>query len=210
MSDPSFRILGARLDPSAAVPTLSFDVLVETARPGGVHGLSLACQVRIEPNRREHEPAEAALLLDLFGDTPRWGDTLRPFAWTHAAANVTAFEQSHRFALPIHCSYDLEVAGAKYLHALRGGDIPLLFLFSGTVFAEHEGRLSVARLPWDCEARHRLPVSTWRTLMDRYYPGSGWLRLGRETLDALTEFKARHAVPTWDETMQRLLQRKGT
>ena len=44
-----------------------------------------------------------------------------------------------------------------------------------------------------CEARYRLPVAVWRELMDRYFPNSGWLRLDRDTLDALQRFKAEPA-----------------
>ena len=45
--------------------------------------------------------------------------------------------------------------------------------------------------------------------MDHYYPDSGWLRLQRETLDALRRFKARQALPTWDSTLESLLDAAG-
>jgi hypothetical protein len=36
--------------------------------------------------------------------------------------------------LHVPCSYDMEVLASKYLDALAGGEVPLEFLFSGTVF----------------------------------------------------------------------------
>ena len=40
--------------------------------------------------------------------------------------------------------------------------------------------------------------------MDLYFPNSGWMRVSRETLDALTRFKAERALPTWDLALERL------
>jgi hypothetical protein len=49
----------------------------------------------------------------------------------------------------------------------------------------------------------------WRDLMNLYYPNSGWLRLQRETLDALMRFKAQRALPTWAGVMEALLSVSG-
>src|SRR5262249_22992435 len=138
-----------------------------------------------------------------------WGDTLRPFLWTHVGIQVPAFTGSGEFDLPVACSYDFEVTAAKYLHALAGGEIPLLFLFSGTVFGRDERGLRATQVPWTCEARFRLPVSDWRGLMDRYFPNGGWLRLDRDTLDALMREKARRAVARFDDVIQALLAESG-
>ena len=46
--------------------------------------------------------------------------------------------------LQVPCTYDLEVASARYLQGLDDGTIPLLLLFSGTVFvANGAGGFSV-------------------------------------------------------------------
>jgi hypothetical protein len=42
--------------------------------------------------------------------------------------------------------------------------------------------------------------------MDQFFPGGGWLRLQRDTLDRLQAFRGREAVVTWDEAIDRLLQ----
>ena len=66
------------------------------------------------------------------------------------------------FDLPVECTYDFEVAGAKYIHSLADGEIPLLLLFSGTVFTRGESGFSAEPVPWDREASYRMPVSVWR------------------------------------------------
>ena len=111
--------------------------------------------------------------------------------------------------VPIACTYDLEVAAAKYFHALDAGDIPLLFLFSGTIFFAGDQRFSVAPVAWDKEAAYRLPVALWRELMNRYFPNSSWLRLRRENIDALHRFKGRRALTTFDDAVEALLAQAG-
>ena len=107
--------------------------------------------------------------------------------------------------LEVPCTYDLEVASARYLQGLDDGTVPLLLLFSGTVFTARDGRLSVAPIPWSTEASYRMPVSVWQDVVDLHFPGSAWLRCSRETLDALSAFKAERALPTWDATLAALL-----
>ena len=67
----------------------------------------------------------------------------------------------------------------------------------------------MTQVPWDREARCRLPVAIWRELMDRYFPNAGWLRLRRDTLDALLRLKARRALATLDEVIDALLAEAG-
>src|SRR5262245_6307067 len=207
MTGIDFAVIDARPTPYAAVPTLT--VALRASAPDGdaIHSIALRCQIRIEPQRRRYGPEEESRLLELFGETPRWGDTLKPFLWTHVTAMVPGFTGQTEFELSVPCSYDFEVAAAKYFHALGDGEIPLLFLFSGTIFAQGDGRLCVTQVPWDRESRWRLPVRVWRGLMDGYFPNSGWLRLGRDTLDALLRYKADHALATWDDVVAALLSR---
>jgi hypothetical protein len=118
---------------------------------------------------------------------------------------VPGFEGTTVIDLPITCTYDFEVVAAKYLEALEDGEVPLLFLFSGTIFARGQLGFSVEQVPWEKEAKYRLPVRLWRDLMDRYFPGSAWIRLRRDSFDALYRFKGRHALLTWDDAIETLL-----
>ena len=63
-------------------------------------------------------------------------------------------------ALP--CTYDFDVAGSRYLHALGDGAVPLSLMFSGTVFTRGDHGFGVQQVPWDCEARYDLPVRVWQ------------------------------------------------
>jgi hypothetical protein len=141
----------------------------------------------------------------LFASPERWSTTVRPLLWTHITALVPAFEGTTEIDLPVACTYDFEVVAAKYLQALDEGEIPLLLLFSGTVFAKAENGFRVEQVPWEKEAATRLPLTIWRDLMDAYFPGYTWLRLRRESLDALQRFKAERALLTWDDVVGALL-----
>ncbi|HEY3594056.1 MAG TPA: DUF6084 family protein [Polyangiaceae bacterium] len=206
MMNLSFRVLDTRVETCAAVPTLTLPLRIEAVGGPVVESIALRCQIRIEPHRRRYSSAEEERLLELFGETPRWGDTLKPFLWTHASTIVPGFTGETTVDLPVACSYDLEVAAAKYFHALSDGEIPMLLLFSGTVFVRGASGLYVEPVPWDREASFRLPVRVWREVMDAYYPGSAWLRLSRENVDKLMKLKARRAIATWDDVIAMLLR----
>jgi uncharacterized protein DUF6084 len=62
-------------------------------------------------------------------------------------------------------------------------------------------------VPWTSETRQGVPVAVWREVMDRYFPGTGWLRLRRETLAELQRYKAATALPGWDDVVTDLLTR---
>jgi hypothetical protein len=202
----SFEVIGARPEPHAAVPTIMLRLRVAETSGGAVHALALRVQIRIEPQRRRYVRDEEERLYELFGETPRWGDSLRPFLWTHVSATIPGFAAVTEIDLAVECTYDFEVAGAKYLHALSDGDIPILLLFSGTVFTRGESGFAAEPVAWNQEATYRMPVAVWRGVMDLYFPNSGWVRVGRETLDGLQRYKASHALPTWDQAFERLLK----
>ncbi|GII84431.1 hypothetical protein Ssi03_24210 [Sphaerisporangium siamense] len=205
-SEIRFECLGVRADPHAASPTLCFRIGVHEPVGESVHAIALRVQIRIEPARRRHGPAESDLLADLFGHPSRWGDTVKPLQFATVSVMVPRFTGSTEVDLPVPCSYDLEVAAGKYFASLDDGEVPLLLLFSGTVFARSGEGFTVRQVPWHCEARQGLPVAVWRELMDRYFPGGGWLRLHRDTLRALQRFKSDRALATWDETVEALLK----
>jgi hypothetical protein len=206
MSDLSFAVLGARAVPYAAVPTLVFRLRIAEATGERIHTIALRCQIQIEPRRRHYSADEEERLLELFGEPQRWGQTLKTILWTHASLMVPGFTGSTEVDLPVTCTYDFEVTAAKYFHGLDDGEIPLLLLFSGTVFTRGQSGFSVEPVPWEKEASFRLPVRVWRELMDHYFPGSAWIRLRRDSLDALHRFRGRRALPSWDDALEVLLQ----
>ncbi|MBV9934785.1 MAG: hypothetical protein JO367_10840 [Actinobacteria bacterium] len=206
MTELQFAVVDARAEPYAAVPTITLRLRITDGAARNIDAIALRCQVNIEPQRRRYTGDEEERLVELFGEAPRWGDTLRPFLWTNVTTTVPRFRGTVDVELPIACTYDMEVAAAKYLHGLDDGEIPLALMFSGTVFTAGEGGLTATPVAWHADTSYRLPVITWRQVMDLYFPGSGWLRLPRETIDALQRFKAARALPTWEQAIETLLK----
>lgn len=209
MTELRFEVLEAVAERHAAVPTITLRTRAEEADGERVHAAALRCQIRIEPQRRRYSEAEEDKLYELFGETPQWGSSLRPFTWTHVATTLGKFEGATEFDLAVECTYDFEVAAAKYLHALGDGEIPLILLFSGTVFTQGSSGFAAVPLSWSTEASYRLPVAVWRATMDAFYPGSAFVRLRLDTLDDLQRFKARRGLPTWDQAFAQLLKEAG-
>ncbi len=194
MPDLNFEVVDAEAPAFAAVPTLIFKLRIENAiRQENIHSVVLRCQIQINVTRRRYS-----------------GDTLRPFLWTHANTTVPQFSESITVDLPVPCTYDFEVAGTKYFDALGDGEIPLTFLFSGTIFYEGEtGNLQVGQISWSKEATYRLPVALWREMIERYFPNSAWIRMRKDVFDRLYQYKATHSLPTWEEVFVQLLQASG-
>jgi hypothetical protein len=206
MAQLVFDCVGSRAEQYAIAPTLTLNLRIAEASGVTVHAIALRCQIRIEPHRRKYSPAEGERLHDLFGDRSRWPETMKPLQFTMVTTMVPQFTGSVEIDLPVPCTYDMEIAATRYFHGLDDGEIPLILLFSGTIFVKRDSGFAVEQVPWTAESTYRLPVATWREMVDRYFPNSGWLRLSRETLDALMRFKSERALPTWDSTLEALLK----
>jgi hypothetical protein len=201
--------VGAHTDKYAVTPSMSLTLRIAETSGQKVEAIALRCQIRIEPTRRHYTDAEAERLNDLFGETKRWADTLKPLQFTTVSVMVPGFTGSVDLDLPVMLSYDLEIGSTRYFAGLEGGEIPLLLLFSGTVFTTIDGRMQAQQVPWSKEAAYRLPVSLWREAIDMHFPNSAWIRMSLQTLDELQRFKTRQALPTWDATLTALLARAG-
>lgn len=210
MTEVNFTVLDVAPEPYAVTPVLTARVGVTADGDDPVHAIALRCQVRIEPARRPYTDGEAAGLTDLFGPRERWTSTQHGFLWQHCTAMVPGFTGHSTVDLALECTYDFEVAAAKYLHALRDGTIPLQFLFSGTVFVRSGRGFSVRQVPWDRECRYDMPVDVWRALMAQHFPNSGWVRLGHETIAALIAYKSAQGLLDLDGAVTSLLNSERT
>ncbi len=192
----------------AASPQLAFSLRIVNRTPEeSIQSVSLQTQIRIEATRRLYDEQEQARLRDLFGEPERWSQTLRALLWTHASVNIGPFEKEIAVDLPVACTFDFNVAATKYFAGLDNGDIPVVLLFSGTIFYEdQEGLLRIAQIPWQSEAHLRVPAELWKHMMDHYYPNSAWLTLRRDVFDRLDQFKRDRGIATWDQAVERLLQ----
>jgi hypothetical protein len=206
VSEYRFSVLDVVAEPYAIAPQLTARLRIEETTGQRVHAIALCCQVHIEPQRRRYDEPEGDGLRGLFGERDRWADTLKPFLWMQCHTTVQGFTGRTEADLALPCTYDLDVIGTRYLHALDAGDVPLTLLFSGTVFTRGDTGFGVERIPWSCEARHRLPVTTWRQMIASYFPNTGWLRVDSEVLDRLAGYRARHGLTSWEETLTRLLE----
>jgi hypothetical protein len=197
-----FSVLGAARVEHAAAPMLRFSL--EVASPVPVRSVLLDVQVQIAARRRGYDPAAHDRLFELFGPVADWGTTLRTLLWTRSTLVVPGFEQSTVAALDVPCSYDLQVAASRYLDALGDGVVPLEFLFSGSVFYLDGEALQTTRLPWTSEAAFDLPVAVLKETMERYFRGTAWVRLSKESFDRLSAYKSRNALATWDDALASL------
>jgi hypothetical protein len=202
----AFAVEGVESVEYAAVPTLQFTLGIESLGGEPIRSILLDVQIQIAARRRAYDAAAEERLLELFGTAERWGDTLRTLLWTRETIVVPPFADKTAVDLPVTCTYDLEVAASRYLDALKDGTVPLEFLFSGSVFfANREGGLHTTRIPWSQEAEFAMPAEAWREVMDRHFPDSAWLRLGKGAFDRLHAYKARNSLRTWDDTLDSLL-----
>jgi hypothetical protein len=207
MPELNFQIESAHAVPYGASPLLAFELRVTNTGPEeAIHTVVLRAQIQIEVTRRHYSPEEQAKLLDLFGEPSRWGQTLKNLLWTNAIIIVPAFEKETIVELQVPCTFDFNVAATKYFHGLSEGDLPLNFLFGGTVFyADSNEQLQVAPISWEKEAKFKLPLKTWKDLIDHYYPNSAWLCLRRDVFDRLYQYKVRYGIPSWEQVIERVL-----
>ena len=208
MSSYEFSVVDVFAEPYAAAPQLTARLRIHETSGQTIHAIALRCQVRIEPQRRRYDEADETGLRALFGDRDRWAETLKPFLWMQCNAMVQGFTGVTEVELALPCTYDFEVTGSRYLHAVTDGPIPLALLFSGTVFTKGVNGFGVQQVPWDCEAAYALPVAVWQQMIESYYPNTGWIRLDHDVLKALADFRSARGLTTWEETVQTLLTAK--
>lgn len=221
---PAFRfaVTGADHDAHAVGPTLRLHLHITETTGTRVHAIALRSQIRIEPAQRRYAPAEQARLVELFGEPSRWGRTLNPMQLATVSSVTTSFDGEHDIDLEVPLTFDTEIASTRYFRGLSpdprsddadgadgaggaGGEVPLLLLFSGTVFYESGAGVQVGLVPWHSEAAFRLPVAVWTDMMRAHHGGTAWLQLPASTLEELSAWRAARALPTWGQTFSALL-----
>jgi hypothetical protein len=203
----AFVVRGVTAVQPAAVPTLEFAVAIDSGETA-IRSILLDVQIQIAARRRDYGEEADGGLEELFGTRDRWGSTLRTLPWTRTTVVVAPFTGATTTHVTVPCTYDLEVTASRYFAALHDGDVPLEFLFSGSVFfAGTNGLLQTTRIGWDQDADYRMPVAVWREMMDRHFAGAAWLRLGRAVHERVGAYRATRALPSWDATIDALLDR---
>src|SRR5947208_10760829 len=114
MPDLNFRIASAGPRRLAAEPTILFGLHVSEAVPPGrepipILGVALRCRLSIEPARRRYSEAERGRLVDLFCESERWGQTLRPILWAQVGVILPAFDGEVSAELAVPCGFDFSL-----------------------------------------------------------------------------------------------------
>src|ERR1700687_1643215 len=135
MPDLNFQVTGIEPSARGLTPILHFNLeLSNDPHSQRIQAVMVQAQIQIQAAQRRYNDREKEGLKDLFGTPDRWGQTLRNRLWAHANTTVRPFAGTTETVLPIQCTYDLNVTASKFFYALKEGHIPLLFLFSGTIF----------------------------------------------------------------------------
>jgi hypothetical protein len=194
-----FAITNARPLEVAVAPAIALELAVAG---GPIHSAMLACQIAIEPSLRAYGDSERARLSELFAG----GAAPRALIWTHATVVVPAFDRETRLDLVLPCPLDFSHAAAKYFDGVRDGHIPIVVQLSGSIFRPGPGgRLEVAPIPRDREARYLLPVAVWRAAVERHYPDHAPLSLPRALVDQLHAYRRQRGFATLDQAIDALL-----
>ncbi len=208
--EPEFAITAVAHQAFAATPTMVFAAAASDASGAQIRSMALNVQVMIDPARRGYDDETRVRLTELFGPPESWAPSTSGLAWAQVATGVPGFAGSTTFAIEVPCTYDLEVAAAKYFYAIPGGEVPLSFHFSGNVFFDGPtGALQVVPVAWSNTATYRMPISAWRAMIAEHYPGGGWIRIDHETLAALQKRRSARGLPSFDACVAELLRAAG-
>ncbi len=207
MPDLNFAVEAAEAVPYSASPLINLKIRIKNnIADEQIQSVILRCQIQLEVSRRQYTDAEKERLMDLFGEPERWGQTLRTMLWTNASVTVPPFAESTIIDLPVPCTFDFNIAATKYFAGLDTGEVPVELLFSGTVFYKDEhNSLQIWQIPWEKEAKFRLPITVWQKMMEFYYPNTAWVNLRRDVFERLLEYKTTHGIPTFEQALEKLL-----
>jgi hypothetical protein len=206
--EPAFEVIGMRSVPHAAAPMMMLDLEITDRSGCEIFMIALSVQLMIEPARREYDATTRERLVELFGPPERWAVTTRSLVWAHLDVLVPAFTAATIVPVPLPCSYDLELAAAKYLDALAGDEVPLALHFNGTIYYRGaHGELQMVLVPWTNSIDVRMPISVWRETIEHYYPNTTWVAVRRDTFERLQREKLSRGVATLDECVSHLLER---
>lgn len=205
-TDPVFTVLGVEPLEHSLTPGVRFHLHVTEPEGRDIYTIALSAQIHLDPARRTYDAATRDRLFDMFGEPERWGATTNPFQWARVEILVPSFVGSTAFTLDVPCTYDLEVASAKYFDALPGGEAALSFYFNGTVlYAGEHDRLQIVMVPWSCSASFRMPVDAWKRSIAAHFPKGGWIRLHEDTLDRLRRHKTEVGAHSYEDAVLDLL-----
>ena len=203
-------MLGVGARRHAALPALEFDVHVTEPTGRQVYVIALSAQIMIEPARRQYTRCGARAARRAVRPAGALGDhDAQPGLAPRRRARAQLHRRDHLHG-PVPCTFDLEIAAAKYFNAVEDGLVPLAFNFNG-IDPLPRRRRAAADVAGPVELLGGVPLRR-RGLA----PGDGRLlperalgALHAETLHALLAEKARRGAPTMDAAIAGLLRDAG-
>ncbi len=140
----------------------------------------------------------------------QWTRSLGGVPWTEASVNVPRFAASATIDVPLPCTYDFDVASAKYLAALEDGEIPVDVLLTGTMFYAR-GRAGCRRRAFRGTAScpHASPCRRGARRSTRPSPTRRGCGSAARRSPRCRAYRSRNAFTTWDETFAALLREAG-
>ena len=208
--EPEFTVVGARPDEHAASPTVVFSLRVEEPSEREIYMIALSVRILVDPAGRGYDEEAREALSDLFGPAEQMAGSMQSMVWGQVAVLTPSFTGETTFDVPVPCTYDLEVATAKYFASLPDGVAPLDFHFNGTIYYSGEDdRLQIVHVPWSCTARYRMPIAVWRQAVAARFAQMGWIRLHEQTLARLRRRQAERGAPSFDALVAELLEEDG-
>jgi hypothetical protein len=206
MPELGFIVRSADAARFTAAPRISLELAIATSAP--VRAVLLRCQVRIAVSRRAYAASESAQLVELFGDRTRSTPSL---LWAELVTNVSEFESETTVELGLPVSHHVDASIAKYLRALDSGLVPIVLLFSGSIFhAPAPGTLSVSPIPWSKEAHFPLPYDLVRQALALHDPDAEPVPLARELIRKLDAFRIERGLAGIDRAIETLLEQHRT
>jgi hypothetical protein len=204
--EPDFWVLDCAAVPHTAAPTLSFTLRVKDGSGLEVYTVALTAQIHLEASSRPHDGPVREALEDVFGEPERWNDTARSVIWAKREVLVPSFTGSTTFELQVPCSTDLELATTRYLEAVKDGEAPLAFHFSGQIFyrGAHD-RMQLTMVPWHSTAQFRLALATWRKAVGER---GGLVRVPDDTFEALKRYRLDRGLPSLGAAVSELVERE--
>jgi hypothetical protein len=208
MPDLKFEIISSSVKEYAAVPMLVFGLRITNPNEREeIYAVSLKCQLMIEAVKRRYDEESKDRLFELFGPHTRWDETLRTFFWQIINIPVPAFKKETIIDINVTCSEDFGSAAGKYFYAVREGNVPLDFLFSGTLFYRSEsGDLQMTMIPWEKQALYNMQASLWHQMMDAYFPNCRWLQIRKDLYERLVAYKAANKFPTLQNCLEYIVE----
>jgi|SRR5215469_15536517 len=204
MPDLEFTILSVKIKQYAAVPTLHFELQIKNEiKDEEVYAAALKCQVIIEATKRQYDDQTKENLVEVFGQPHRWEDTVKSLYWTTVTVPVTRFCDQTIIDLPIACSEDHITAAGKYFYSVYNEEVPLAFLFSGTLFYQDaDNTLRITQVPWHKEAAFRMPAHLWSEMMNVYFPNVKWLPMRLDIFKKLYKLKTLQPSATIEDCLE--------